>query len=309
MVLTATTKQLDIKILVEISTGRKDAKEPTNTRTILLHASAHDDHITFNERDKTFLIIGRDPTLEKTNDIFIPDMTNTISHKHGYLIFKNNRLYYCDNDSKSGAKVNGKLVHGDGKCLALKPGKTNTITLGEWGSKAAARIFITTDEVVKQPQPLSHAELTVTYPGTTRPADLYRMDIMDNNYIALFHTGSIKERLLKAAKKIYVGRAVSKEEIRIAQIEDKTLQVSKHHGVFSAENGFLLYKDLGSRNGSFLDKEKLKPNSDTVISQGDHILGLGLREPGLSPVQIFITYVHKPHRANAIPFASERRVA
>lgn len=45
--------------------------------------------------------------------------------------------------------------------------------------------------------------------------------------------------------------------------------VSRKHGMLRSENGRVIYRDLGSSNGSRVNGKKLAPNADTVLNPGD----------------------------------------
>lgn len=52
--------------------------------------------------------------------------------------------------------------------------------------------------------------------------------------------------------------------------------VSRRHGMLRLEKGRAVYRDLGSSNGSYVNGEKIAPNTDTVLNPGDTLeLGSG----------------------------------
>lgn len=96
------------------------------------------------------------------------------------------------------------------------------------------------------------ADATVAFPSPGTSAPLARIEVRTHGVVMgahEFRSGTMR-----------VGRASSNE---IVLIDDRA---SRHHGQFSSRQGTLVYSDLGSTNGSFVNGTRVR---EIVLGSGD----------------------------------------
>jgi len=299
MVLTVTTTGLRIQVNMKIAKGDPSAA-PSKYELRSLSFEAHDDHFIVDGREKRLIVFGREPSLESAGDVFIMDPTKTVTHRHAYLLFRDGQLYFCDNASTNGSTINGRVLRGETmQSMMIRPDTVYSVALGKWGKSGSpvVQMRIVATQVLQTPRPLGAAELTLTFPKSQLPAQFYQIQVMSNNYLGLFKVEGAQLVHCATATQVFVGRGVDRRHMRIAQAEG-TLAVGVIHGVFTARDGFLMFTDLGSVNGSFVDGERIGPNRARVLSRGAHVIGLAQSDYKVYAVRMELNVDHKiPARA------------
>jgi pSer/pThr/pTyr-binding forkhead associated (FHA) protein len=291
-----------LQVTIEVAVVDPTNSKPARYQKIRAEIIAKGQVLIVNGVEKQVVAIGSSPTLQKTNDLYINDVSRTVSAKHGIFMVREGSFWYFDNNSINGAVINGtKFQLTKGKPAPgyrIEPGKLTVIEIGRWNPKAkgkyypAVRIRCGLSDHIVKPTVVQVGELVATYqtPEGGVLTKTYVMEILSNDYIRMRHVKDIGEDVFDPVPQVLVGRDVSKSNIVVPQFEGTTMRLSKEHGAFSVKNGFVFYQDLKSKNGSFLNNTSLAPNAKHVIPQGYTKIGLGLplgkKYPGMLEINL-----------------------
>ena len=256
-----------LRLKIEVAEGDVESAVPEYKTLPFITLEGIGDEILFNGSKHPIVIIGR-----ATKDIRVQDPFSTVSGKHGGFLFREGKFFYVDSSS-NGSIVNGnKVKAGEGKLSAeieITEGKITLIQMGQWNPDQAreqklgyypiVRVACQLIEKVESAKTvlLAEMELTSLLPNKSTYKDFYLLEGLSNNFMSLSKVKKDRPEQLATKEEILVGRGVSDTELRVAGFEGTTMKVSNVHGAFSCHDGILMYQDLDSANGSFVNGERI----------------------------------------------------
>ncbi len=180
-----------------------------------------------------------------------------ISREHArFEVRENSELWVRDMESTNSTYVNGNSI----TTQKLKDG--DVITLGTKSVYKLVIELLSPSEMVEAPTFTEQVKKNPTS-NIVQNQDYSASNIV--NGIDLKSTGDLAS-LLQYKPEIIIGRS------RECDIQLDQLTVTrKHAAILKKPDGAFIIKDLGSKNGTFVNGERIKPYTDITISEKDNI--------------------------------------
>lgn len=96
------------------------------------------------------------------------------------------------------------------------------------------------------------------------------------NELVISCKGFAEQLVLKVDSRLVLGRRAEEDQITVPDVDLNIFEayargVSKHHAAIEFSERVLTLRDLGSRNGTFLNMQQLAPNAYRILRDNDQI--------------------------------------
>lgn len=178
-----------------------------------------------------------------------------VSRQHASVKLDNGRLIIIDNHSKNGVSINDQRI---------QPGVWREFGAGDKLNIIGLDItFATAVPVIQlpvQPPPSDNQQPQQRERSPLAPADNKKVSINEKF-----------KALLAARGPIRIGRATD-NDIILPDQEPNDKLVSRHHAEIAFRDGDYWIEDLGSKNGTYINDERLYPQQPKIIAPQDSII-------------------------------------
>jgi pSer/pThr/pTyr-binding forkhead associated (FHA) protein len=249
--------------------------------------------------DRSLIRIGRDPELE-----IVPagPVAEVVSAHHLRLMFDQGRWWVEDTGSSNGTYLNDqRLVPGEkqpldgGSEVRLGRGGPHFSVVATSTSKVAPTRIEEVIDAAASTTPMAPIPSLDPAPDAYRsPASLSALTLRDESSDSAYEC---------RGDRIRIGRA---RDCEVQLIRDDDTSVSRHHAEIETSNGRVTLRDLGSRNGTFVNGTRLAAPHE--LSLHDRI-ELGPGGPVLVVDAMTLPGAGSLPSAGPLPVHADRRVA